>query len=174
MIWLLRNYGFAILIACVIVGIIFYLAYRADRKAKADKQALEFLQGYVRDRQELESFKQKDAEVKEVAKRRMVSPTQRKAVLERDGYKCRICGISKQYLDDKVPGLGEYLRLEIDHIVPIAQGGTSNESNLQCLCWRCNSLKGSKRTNAQVNSSRTWGAGYLPGVSKKKSVPEIR
>ena len=172
MIWLLRNYGFAILIVCVIVGIIFYLAYRADRKAKAGKQALEFLQVYVRDRQELESFKQKDAEVKEVAKRRRVSPTQRKAVLERDGYKCRICGISKQYLDDKVPGLGEYLRLEIDHIIPIAQGGTSDESNLQCLCWRCNSVKGSKRTNAQVNSSRTWGAGYLPGVSKKKSVPE--
>lgn len=174
MLWFLSNYGFAIFIACIIIGIIFYLVYRADRKAKADKQALEFLQVYVRDRQELESFKQKDAEVKEVAKRRRVSPTQRKAVLERDGYKCRICGISKQYLDDKVPGLGEYLRLEIDHIVPIAQGGTSDESNLQCLCWRCNSLKGSKKTNAQVNSSRTWGAGYLPGVSKKKLVPEVR
>lgn len=128
----------------------------------------------ARDKQELEFFQQKYVKAKEVAKRRRVSPTQRKTVLERDGYKCRICGISKQYLDDKVPGLGEYLRLEIDHIVPIAQGGTSDESNLQCLCWRCNSLKGSKRTNAQVNSSRTWGAGYLPGVSKKKSVPEIR
>lgn len=122
----------------------------------------------ARDKQELEFFQQKDVKAKEVAKRRRVSPTQRKTVLERDGYKCRICGISRQYLDDKAPGLGEYLRLEIDHIVPIAQGGTSDESNLQRLCWRCNSLKGSKRTNAQVNSSRTWGAGYLPGVSKKK------
>lgn len=174
MAWFLRNYGFAILIACVIVSIIFYLAYRADRKAKADKQALEFLQGYVRDRQELESFKQKDAEVKEVAKRRRVSPTQRKAVLERDNCTCQICGISRKYLDDMAPGLGEYLRLEIDHIVPIAQGGTSDTSNLQCLCWRCNAKKGSSRTNAQVDSLRTWGAGYLPGVSKKKSVPEIR
>ena len=128
----------------------------------------------VRDKQELEFFQQKDVKAKEVAKRRRVSPTQRKTVLERDGYKCRICGISRQYLDDKVPGLGEYLRLEIDHIVPIAQGGTSDESNLQCLCWRCNSLKGSKKTNKQVNSLRKWGAGFLPGLDKRKSLPEIR
>lgn len=128
----------------------------------------------ARDKQELEFFQQKDVKAKEVAKRRRVSPTQRKAVLERDGYKCRICGISRQYLDDKVPGLGEYLRLEIDHIVPIAQGGTSDESNLQCLCWRCNSLKGSKKTNKQVNSLRKWGAGFLPGLDKRKSLPEIR
>lgn len=128
----------------------------------------------ARDKQELEFFQQKDVKAKEVAKRRRISPTQRKAVLERDGYKCRICGISRQYLDDKVPGLGEYLRLEIDHIVPIAQGGTSDESNLQCLCWRCNAKKGSSRTNAQVDSLRTWGAGYLPGVSKKKKTKQQR
>lgn len=128
----------------------------------------------ARDKQELEFFQQKDVKAKEVAKRRRMSPTQRKAVLERDGYKCRICGISRQYLDDKAPGLGEYLRLEIDHIVPIAQGGTSDESNLQCLCWRCNSLKGSKKTNKQVNSLRKWGAGFLPGLDKRKSLPEIR
>ena len=128
----------------------------------------------ARDKQELEFFQQKDVKAKEVAKRRRISPTQRKAVLERDGYKCRICGISRQYLDDKAPGLGEYLRLEIDHIVPIAQGGTSDESNLQCLCWRCNSLKGSKKTNKQVNSLRKWGAGFLPELDKRKSLPEIR
>ena len=128
----------------------------------------------ARDKQELEFFQQKDVKAKEVAKRRRISPTQRKSVLERDGYKCRICGISRQYLDDKAPGLGEYLRLEIDHIVPIAQGGTSDESNLQCLCWRCNSLKGSKKTNKQVNSLRKWGAGFLPGLDKRKSLPEIR
>lgn len=128
----------------------------------------------ARDKQELEFFQQKDVKAREIAKRRRVSPTQRKTVLERDGYKCRICGISRQYLDDKAPGLGEYLRLEIDHIVPIAQGGTSDESNLQCLCWRCNSLKGSKKTNKQVNSLRKWGAGFLPGLDKRKSLPEIR
>lgn len=128
----------------------------------------------ARDKQELEFFQQKDVKAKEVAKRRRVSPTQRKAVLERDDCTCQICGISRKYLDDMAPGLGEYLRLEIDHIVPIAQGGTSDESNLQCLCWRCNSLKGSKKTNKQVNSLRKWGAGFLPGLDKRKSLPERR
>lgn len=128
----------------------------------------------ARDKQELEFFQQKDVKAKEVAKRRRISPTQRKAVLERDDCTCQICGISRKYLDDMAPGLGEYLRLEIDHIVPIAQGGTSDESNLQCLCWRCNSLKGSKKTNKQVNSLRKWGAGFLPGLDKRKSLPEIR
>ena len=106
----------------------------------------------VRDKQELEFFQQKDVKAKEVAKRRRISPTQRKAVLERDDCTCQICGISRKYLDDMVPGLGEYSRLEIDHIVPIARGGTSDTSNLQCLCCRCNAKKGSSRTNAQVDS----------------------
>lgn len=128
----------------------------------------------ARDKQELEFFQQKDVKAKEVAKRRRISPTQRKAVLERDDSTCQICGISRKYLDDMAPGLGEYLRLEIDHIVPIAQGGTSDTSNLQCLCWRCNAKKGSSRTNAQVDSLRTWGAGYLPGVSKKKKTKQQR
>lgn len=128
----------------------------------------------ARDKQELEFFQQKDVKAKEVAKRRRISPTQRKAVLERDDCTCQICGISRKYFDDIAPGLGEYLRLEIDHIVPIAQGGTSDTSNLQCLCWRCNSLKGSKKTNKQVNSLRKWGAGFLPGLDKRKSLPEIR
>lgn len=128
----------------------------------------------ARDKQELEFFQQKDVKAKEVAKRRRISPTQRKAVLERDDCTCQICGISRKYLDDMAPSLGEYLRLEIDHIVPIAQGGTSDTSNLQCLCWRCNTKKGSSRTNAQVDSLRTWGAGYLPGVSKKKKTKQQR
>lgn len=128
----------------------------------------------ARDKQELEFFQQKDVKAKEVAKRRRVSPTQRKAVLERDDCTCQICGISRKYFDDIAPGLGEYLRLEIDHIVPIAQGGTSDTSNLQCLCWRCNAKKGSSRTNAQVDSLRTWGAGHLPGLDKRKSLPKIR
>lgn len=128
----------------------------------------------ARDKQELEFFQQKDVKAKEVAKRRRISPTQRKAVLERDDCTCQICGISRKYLDDMAPGLGEYLRLEIDHIVPIAQGGTSDTSNLQCLCWRCNAKKGSSRTNAQVDSLRNWGAGYLPGVSKKKKTKQQR
>ena len=44
---------------------------------------------------------------------------------------CAICGDSGD--------------IEIDHIVPLAKGGTNDESNLQPLCHQCHSRKGAKR-----------------------------
>lgn len=36
-------------------------------------------------------------------------------------------------------------RLEVDHVIPVCRGGSSNPSNLQLLCRSCNASKG-KRT----------------------------
>ena len=36
------------------------------------------------------------------------------------------------------------LLLEIDHIIPVAKGGLTEESNLQTLCWKCNRAKSDK------------------------------
>jgi|GEM_PF-4337767 len=43
---------------------------------------------------------------------------------------CSICGSTEQ--------------LEVDHIIPISKGGTSNVDNLQALCRRCNIAKGNR------------------------------
>jgi len=45
--------------------------------------------------------------------------------------------------------------LEVDHIVPMNQGGTGDLSNLQALCFRCNAgtLKGPGRRSALRSSS---------------------
>lgn len=53
-----------------------------------------------------------------------------KILCERDGEKCQGCG--------REDGL------TIDHIKPIALGGTNDIDNLQLLCQSCNSSKGMK------------------------------
>jgi len=60
----------------------------------------------------------------------------RDAIKIRDNYTCCICGNSVAAEPN--------LLLEIDHIIPIAKGGTTEENNLQTLCWKCNRSKGSK------------------------------
>jgi 5-methylcytosine-specific restriction endonuclease McrA len=50
-------------------------------------------------------------------------------VLQRDGFRCRYCGRS-----GSAPGVV----LHVDHVVPLAAGGTSTEDNLLTACEECN------------------------------------
>ncbi len=62
----------------------------------------------------------------------------RRAVFERDGYRCRACGL---------PG-----RLECDHIQPLRRGGDPwDMDNLQSLCRGCHIAK----TAAENERERT-------------------
>lgn len=60
-------------------------------------------------------------------------------VLERDGYRCQLCG--KMTIRDK-RGSTHPRAPEMDHIVPLAQGGEHTYRNTQCACRSCNSAKG--------------------------------
>lgn len=66
--------------------------------------------------------------------RKLMTKKLREQIAKRDNYTCQICG---KYMPD---GVG----LHIDHIVPIAKGGKTVESNLQVLCSKCNGKKSSK------------------------------
>lgn len=66
-----------------------------------------------------------------------VSNKMRFSIYERDGYKCRHCGINGRF--------NKSVQLEIDHIIPISKGGKTTYDNLQTLCHRCNMEKGNKR-----------------------------
>jgi hypothetical protein len=61
----------------------------------------------------------------------------RQKVLERDQYTCQLCGhkANEKYAD------GESVKLEVDHILPLKQGGKTVEENLWTLCSRCNAGK---------------------------------
>lgn len=50
--------------------------------------------------------------------------------MQRDGFKCRICGRS--------PATDSSVILHIDHIIPCAKGGKATMDNLQTLCSKCN------------------------------------
>lgn len=54
----------------------------------------------------------------------------RKAVFERDQYRCRQCG--------------SWIDLCVDHIHPLSKGGAATLENLQTLCRPCNSRKHDK------------------------------
>lgn len=54
----------------------------------------------------------------------------RQYVLQRNNYQCQSCG--KQNTE---------AQLNIDHIVPLATGGSNDISNLQILCSQCNQKK---------------------------------
>lgn len=67
------------------------------------------------------------------APRRKVGLRQRFRVMQRDAFRCRLCGRS--------PATHAGLHLEIDHVVPWSKGGETVESNLQTLCSDCNQGK---------------------------------
>ena len=59
-----------------------------------------------------------------------ISGTLRYEVLKQAQFHCELCGIS-----------GDIRALEVDHIIPRNLGGTDDQSNLQALCYSCNSMK---------------------------------
>lgn len=52
----------------------------------------------------------------------------RKAVFERDAYRCVCCGT--------------HLDLTLDHKIPVSKGGDNTMENLQAMCMPCNNRKG--------------------------------
>ena len=61
---------------------------------------------------------------------RYISPDVKKAVWERDGGRCVICGSKRQ--------------LEYDHHIPFSKGGSNTERNIRILCKECNRKKTDK------------------------------
>lgn len=78
----------------------------------------------------------------------------RKTIFERDGYRCQSCGVKCRGPHWLATGLVNPLAPTLDHIVPMARGGDHVASNLQMLCFTCNSFKGDR---AQADQLRLVG-----------------
>ncbi|MBE9184874.1 HNH endonuclease [Microcoleus sp. LEGE 07076] len=61
-----------------------------------------------------------------------ISATLRRYIEERASYGCEYCllGISLSFFPH-----------EVDHIIAVKHGGTTDENNLAFACWRCNRYK---------------------------------
>lgn len=64
-------------------------------------------------------------------KRRPQSPSGRASIYERDEGKCYICGVEVAFME-----------MYLDHVLPLARGGSNRKDNLRVCCGRCNSAKG--------------------------------
>lgn len=64
-------------------------------------------------------------------KRQPISKRVRFEVFKRDGFSCQYCGRG-------VPDV----TLEVDHIIPVADGGENHQDNLITSCFDCNRGKG--------------------------------
>jgi hypothetical protein len=66
-------------------------------------------------------------------RRKSLTKSRRYAILARDGFQCRYCGAAA---DNTV--------LVVDHIIPVALGGTNDPENLITACEVCNQGKAAK------------------------------
>ena len=75
-------------------------------------------------------------------RKRSVSKYKRQRILDRDGEKCRVCGT-------------ETGPFEIDHVVPVSEGGHSDDDNLRVLCQSCNGRRNAERARRLQNDFDT-------------------
>ena len=61
----------------------------------------------------------------------------RQYIADKFGYRCAYCGNTKYDIDSE----GNPVKLQLDHIVPVANGGLTRVDNLQWLCRDCNLSK---------------------------------
>lgn len=98
----------------------------------------------------------------------MIMNEARRWVFQRDEYTCRFCGHG-----------GNGVSMEIDHSVPLAQGGTDHGNNLQTTCWACNALKSDRNTHAferwlKYNfASRKHYARYAAAARSNGRLPDV-
>ena len=118
------------------------------------------------------------------------------SVLERDGYRCRFCGIRvvpKRVLvafasvvgPEAFPtgnsnatrhGVVLAFRANVDHVLPYRAGGRTNLENLVTACWSCNYGKNSFRLEELgLDDPRTRAPELIPGwFGLTEHVPDLR
>ncbi len=75
-----------------------------------------------------------------------VGVVHRKKIFERDGWRCQLC---KRPVNRRAV-VPHPRAATLDHIVPLADGGTHEPANVQCAHFLCNSIKGDRGASQQL------------------------
>lgn len=70
----------------------------------------------------------------------LVTPVNRRAIYERDAWKCQICRCRVL----KTLRYPDLMSASIDHIIPLSQGGTHEPANVRLTHFLCNSTRGDR------------------------------
>ena len=76
----------------------------------------------------------------------------RRKILDRDGWRCRKCGKAG--------------RLEVDHIVPVRDGGIDDPANLRILCGGPGGCHAARHRRKRTATEDAWDE-YLAGFSDR-------
>jgi len=75
-----------------------------------------------------------------------VENVHRKKIYEADGYRCHMCNrkCKQAFVYLKNSMVPHPLSPTIDHVIPLAKGGTHEPSNCRTACYQCNNRKGDR------------------------------
>ena len=96
--------------------------------------------------------------------RKQISFKVKKAIFERDRYRCVCCGATNK---DK--------QLEVDHIIPVSREGTNDFDNLATLCISCN--RGKSDELIRINAIKNKLTEYLDKIqaeNNRKNLEKLR
>lgn len=61
-------------------------------------------------------------------RRKTINPALRYKIFQRDNFRCQICGF----------GASDGVKLQVDHTIPVCEGGSNDLDNLRTCCLECN------------------------------------
>lgn len=71
---------------------------------------------------------------------RTIAKSKRNSVIARDGSNCYLCGTKCAPMSH--PSSVDPSGLTLDHVIPLAHGGSNRNENLRVCCFSCNRAKG--------------------------------
>lgn len=112
------------------------LAHLEETRASSRKRGKEHYRLYPEKRKAY--FHTRRARVKQADGE--FTPRQWRALCREHDYTCLCCGQRQPFA-----------KLTVDHVIPLARGGSNDIDNIQPLCLRCNLVKGTKTIDYRPN-----------------------